>query len=70
MNTSQKNKIISNKWVKLICDASNEDTGSMEDICTIYFAAGVDYIDIASDSSVAKAARKGINWSKKHTEKT
>ena len=53
MNTKQQNKIISNKWVKLICGASNEDTGSIEDICAIYSAAGVDYIDIAADPSVA-----------------
>ncbi len=54
-----------NKWVKLICGASNEDTVSIEDLCAIYSAAGVDYIDVAADPSVVKAARSGISWSKK-----
>ena len=58
-------QVINNKWVKLICGASNEDTGSIEDLCAIYSAAGVDYIDVAADPSVVKAARNGINWSKK-----
>ena len=66
MNNTQDNQFISNKWVKLICGASNEDTGSIEDLCAIYSAAGVDYIDIAADPSVAEAARNGIDWSKKN----
>ena len=65
MDTSSKKKIFANKWVKLICGASNEDVLSIEDLCAIYSAAGVDYIDIAADPSVAQAARNGINWSKK-----
>ena len=65
MQNLKTNKFISNKWVKLICGASNEDIGSIEDLCAIYSAAGVDYIDIAADPSVAEAARNGINWSKK-----
>ena len=65
MNTTHYKKIASNKWVKLICGASNEDKGSIEDLCAIYAAAGVDYIDIAADPSVAEAARNGIDWSKK-----
>ncbi len=60
-----KRNNIYNKWVKLICGASNEDIASIEDLCAIYTAAGVDYIDIAADPSVARAARNGINWSKK-----
>ena len=56
--------ILANKWVKLICGASNEDIASIEDLCAIYSAAGVDYIDVAADPSVVKAARNGINWSK------
>ena len=65
MKTIQQNKISLNKWVKLICGASNEDIGSIEDLCAIYTAAGVDYIDIAADPSVAQAARNGIDWSRK-----
>ena len=53
-----------NKWVKLICGASNEDVAFIEDLCAIYSAAGVDYIDVAADPSVVDAARRGINWSK------
>ena len=64
MKNLHKNKITSDKWVKLICGASNEDKSSIEDLCAIYSAAGVDYIDIAADPSVADAARNGINWSK------
>ena len=58
----QKN---SDKWVKLICGASNEDIISIEDLCAIYSAAGVDYIDIAAEQSIAQAARKGMKWSEK-----
>ena len=65
MENLKKNQIIRNKWVKLICGASNEDTVSIEDLCAIYSAAGVDYIDVAADPSVVEAARSGINWSKK-----
>ncbi len=65
MNYSKQKNIISSRWVKLICGASNEDIISIEDLCAIYSAAGVDYIDVAADPSVVKAARQGINWSKK-----
>ena len=47
--------ILANKWVKLICGASNEDIASIEDLCAIYSAAGVDYIDVAADPSVVTA---------------
>ena len=65
MDTFTRNKIKTNRWVKLICGASNEDIVSIEDLCAIYSAAGVDYIDVAADPSVVKAARNGINWSKR-----
>ena len=52
-----------NKWVKLICGASNEDVVSIEDLCAIYSAAGVDYIDVAAEESIVQAARNGIKWS-------
>ena len=60
----EKNKKKSNKWVKLICGASNEDIVAIEDLCAIYSAAGVDYIDVAAEQSIVQAARKGIKWSK------
>ena len=56
----KKNK--SDKWVKLICGASNEDIIAIEDLCAIYSAAGVDYIDVAAEQSIVNAARKGIKW--------
>ena len=65
MDTFTENQIKSDRWVKLICGASNEDIVSIEDLCAIYSAAGVDYIDVAADPSVVEAARNGINWAKK-----
>ena len=44
----KKNKKVSDKWVKLICGASNEDIVAVEELCAIYSAAGVDYIDAVS----------------------
>ena len=60
----EANKTTHDKWVKLICGASNEDILSIEDLCAIYSAAGVDYIDVAAEESIAEAARNGIKWSK------
>ena len=60
----EKNKKGADKWVKLICGASNEDIVAIEDLCAIYSAAGVDYIDVAADQSIAQAARTGIEWAK------
>ena len=61
----EKNKKGLDKWVKLICGASNEDIVAIEDLCAIYSAAGVDYIDVAADESIVEAARNGIKWAKK-----
>ena len=60
----EKNKKKSDKWVKLICGASNEDIVAIEELCAIYSAAGVDYIDVAADQSIVQAARRGIKWAK------
>jgi len=57
-----KNK--KDKWIKLICGASNEDIVAIEDLCAIYTAAGVDYIDVAAEESIVHAAKKGIDWAK------
>ena len=57
-----KNK--KDKWIKLICGASNEDIVAIEDLCAIYSAAGVDYIDVAAEESIVNAAKKGIEWAK------
>ena len=60
-----KTKNKKNKWIKLICGASNEDIVAIEDLCAIYTAAGVDYIDVAAEESIVHAAKKGIEWAKK-----
>ena len=52
----------SGRWVKLICGAGNQDLVAIEDLCALYTAAGVHCIDIAADTGVAEAARRGINW--------
>ena len=33
-------------WVKLICGASNQDLPAINDLCSIYAAAGVHCIDL------------------------
>jgi len=60
-----KTKNKKDKWIKLICGASNEDIIAIEDLCAIYTAAGVDYIDVAAEESIVHAAKKGIEWAKK-----
>ena len=62
MITSKNKK---DKWIKLICGASNEDIVAIEDLCAIFTAAGVDYIDVAAEESIAHAAKKGIEWAEK-----
>lgn len=52
----------SGRWVKLICGAGNQDLAAIEDLCALYTAAGIHCIDIAADTGVAEAARRGINW--------
>jgi len=59
-----KTKEKKDKWIKLICGASNEDVIAIEDLCAIYTAAGVNYIDVAAEESIVYAAQKGINWAK------
>ena len=58
----KKNRKGADKWVKLICGASNEDIVAIEDLCAVYSAAGVEYIDVAADQSIVEAARNGIKW--------
>ncbi len=53
-----KTKNKKDKWIKLICGASNEDIVAIEDLCAIYTAAGVDYIDVAAEESIVHAAKK------------
>ena len=53
------------KWIKLICGASNEDIIAIEDLCAIYTAAGVDYIDVAAEESIVHAAKKRNRVGKK-----
>ena len=54
------------KWIKLICGASNEDIVAIEDLCAIYTAAGVDYIDVAADESIVNAAKRGDHVGKRN----
>ena len=49
-------------WVKLICGASNQDLPAINDLCSIYGAAGVHCIDLAADEAVIHAARNAIDW--------
>tara|TARA_A100001388_G_scaffold230685_1_gene182806 strand:- start:7160 stop:8182 length:1023 start_codon:yes stop_codon:yes gene_type:complete len=65
VESQKNNKIKTDKWVKLICGASNEDVTAIEDLCAVYSAAGVDYIDVAAEESIVQAARRGIKWSEK-----
>ena len=58
------------KWIKLICGASNEDVVAIEDLCAIYTAAGVDYIDVAAEESIVHAAKRGIEWAKANFKNT
>ena len=55
MITSKNKK---DKWIKLICGASNEDIVAIEDLCAIFTAAGVDYIDVAAEESIVHAAKR------------
>jgi Fe-S-cluster-containing hydrogenase component 2 len=50
------------RWVKLICGASNQDLGAIEDLAGLYTLAGVHCIDAAADSGVVAAVRRGIFW--------
>ena len=60
-----KTKNKKDKWIKLICGASNEDIVAIEDLCAIYTAAGVDYIDVAAEESIVNAAKKESSGAKK-----
>ena len=62
MSCLKENTKEADKWVKLICGASNEDIIAIEELCAIYSVAGVDYIDVAADQSIVQAARNGIKW--------
>ena len=64
LNCLIKTKNKKDKWIKLICGASNEDIVAIEDLCAIYTAAGVDFIDVAAEESIDHAAKKGIEWAK------
>jgi effector-binding domain-containing protein len=65
-----KTKNKKDKWIKLICGASNEDIVAIEDLCAIYTAAGVDYIDVAAEESIVYAAKKKESIGQKKSLKT
>ena len=50
------------RWVKLICGASNQDLGAIEDLAGLYSLAGVHCIDAAADAGVVAAVRRGMDW--------
>ena len=52
----------SGTWVKLICGASNDDLPAISDLCALYAAAGVHCVDVAANTAVVLAARKGLDW--------
>jgi Fe-S-cluster-containing hydrogenase component 2 len=52
-------------WVKLIGGASNQDVVALEDIAAIYTLAGVHCIDVAADTAVVAAVRRGIAWARR-----
>ena len=58
LNCLIKTKNKKDKWIKLICGASNEDIVAIEDLCAIYTAAVVYYIDVAAEESIVYAAKK------------
>ncbi|WOD38819.1 LdpA C-terminal domain-containing domain [Nodosilinea sp. E11] len=48
------------QWVKLICGASYQDMPTVQRLVMLYALAGVDCIDVAADSAVVAAARRGL----------
>lgn len=58
--------LLSGKWFKLICGASNQEVASIRNLCYIYTVAGVDCIDLAADSAVINAAYDGIKSAMMH----
>jgi Fe-S-cluster-containing hydrogenase component 2 len=62
MTNPAERALASGRWVKLICGAGNQDLAAIEDLCAIYALAGVHCIDVAADTAVAAAARRGIAW--------
>jgi len=48
--------------VKWIGGASNQDLAAIEDLAGLYSLAGVHCLDLAADSAVVAAARRGIAW--------
>ena len=57
---SAKFSLDKGQWVKLICGASNTDVPLIRNLCYIYTIAGVDCIDLSTDSGVLTSAREGI----------
>ena len=54
--------LASGRWVKWIGGASNQDLAAIEDLAGLYSLAGVHCLDLAADSAVVAAARRGIAW--------
>ncbi len=52
--------------MKLIAGASNQDLAAIEDLAGIYVLAGAHCLDLAADSAVVAAARRGMAWAEAH----
>lgn len=48
------------KFIKLICGASNTDKKQIQRLATIYSLCGVDVIDISPDKNIYESAKEGI----------
>lgn len=69
--TCGTSSLVNGTWFKLICGASSQDVPSIQRLCEIYTAAGVDCIDIAADLAIVHAAKLGIEAGlRRKTEKT
>lgn len=55
-----KKVIKSDKCLKLICAAGNENLKEIERLCFVYAKAGFNMVDLCAKSEVIKAAKKGM----------
>jgi len=56
-----KNWLLSGNCFKMICGAGNEDIVHVEKLSFIYTLAGAKILDVSANTSVVKAAKKGID---------
>ncbi|MFM7085843.1 MAG: LdpA C-terminal domain-containing domain [Cyanobium sp.] len=56
-------------WVKWIAGASNQDLAAIEDLAGLHALAGVHCLDVAADTAVVAAARRGIAWAQQQARR-